>query len=171
MPTLFIAPDPDVLDLYKERVNVHNQEGQENSGFDILCACNAIIEKGRTVAALVSSGICAEMVDDDGSSSAYMLVPRSSICNIPIRQHNGIGIIDAGYRGPIKIPITATANVEVSIPKGSRYFQLVHPSLKPFTVQIVRHEDLSVSRRQSGGFGSTGNEKPALLLNNQKQKD
>lgn len=162
MPTLFIAPDPDVLEQYKYRVDVHNHENQENSGFDLLFADEVVIEKGTSIATLVHSGVCAEMVEDDGSSGAYMLVPRSSISRLPVRQHNGVGIIDRGYRGPIKIPITPTANVAVQIPKGARYFQLVHPSLKPFKVHIVSREDLSTSSRQSGGFGSTGNEGTAF---------
>lgn len=155
MPVLHILPSPEARELYEARVAAHNETYAENSGFDLVIPSKVAIESNLTPT-LVDSGICAEMIEDDGSSGGYMLVPRSSICKVPIRQHNGVGIIDPGYRGPIKIPITLTTGVGIYITKGARYFQLVHPSLRPFQVKIVTA--LSSSLRNTGGFGSTGNE-------------
>jgi len=155
MPTLNIVPDDNAIALYLERVQVHNDTGGENSGFDLVIPEGVTIQP-NALPTLVNSGIRAEMIEDDGSSGGYMLVPRSSICKVPIRQHNGVGIIDPGYRGSIKIPITSTITLPVEVEKGSRYFQLVHPSLKHFKVRVVK--ELSTSARGEGGFGSTGNE-------------
>lgn len=155
MPVLHILPNPDALDMYTDRVQVHNELGSENSGFDLVIP-NDVEISPNALPTLVDSGIRAEMVEDDGTSGGYMLVPRSSICKVAIRQHNGVGIIDPGYRGPIKIPITSSIRLPIQIDKGARYFQLVHPSLKPFKVKIVTQ--LSASMRGAGGFGSTGNE-------------
>jgi len=155
MPILHILPDPNALALYTERVGIHNSSSGEDSGFDLIIPEEVVIRPGA-LPTLVSSGVRAEMVEDDGSSGGYMLAPRSSICKVPIRQHNGTGVIDPGYRGPIKIPITSTNNMDMTIGKGARYFQLVHPSFKPFKVKIVT--ELSSSMRGEGGFGSTGNE-------------
>ena len=155
MPTLYILPSKDAHDMYCERVRVHNETCSENSGFDLIIPKDITIQPGA-LPVLVNSGIRAKMVDDDSTLSGYLLVPRSSICKQPFRQHNGVGIIDLGYRGPIKIPITSTISLPVQISKGARYFQLTHPSLKPFKVEIV--SELSSSARGAGGFGSTGNE-------------
>jgi dUTP pyrophosphatase len=154
MPVLHIVPSADSFKLYEARVAAHNETCAENSGFDLIIPTDVRIES-TTMPTLVDSGIRAEMLEDDGSSGGYMLVPRSSICKVPIRQHNGVGIIDPGYRGPIKIPITGTV-CDVTITSGARYFQLVHPTLKPFRVKIVA--ELTPSKRDTGGFGSTGNE-------------
>jgi deoxyuridine 5'-triphosphate nucleotidohydrolase len=155
MPVLHILPGAGAVDMYTNRVQVHNKSGGENSGFDLVIPTDVVIQPSA-LPTLVDSGICSEMIEDDGSSGGYMLVPRSSICKVAIRQHNGVGIIDPGYRGPIKIPITSIDRLPIKVDKGARYFQLVHPSLKPFKVKIVTQ--LSKSMRGEGGFGSTGNE-------------
>ena len=85
---------------------------------------------------------------------SYMLVPRSSIWRTPLRQSNSIGIIDAGYRGHIMVPVDNISNEDYIIKKGERLFQIVHPSLKPIEVELT--DTLSETERGSGGFGSTG---------------
>ena len=83
-----------------------------------------------------------------------MLVPRSSIFRTPLRQANNIGIIDSGYRGRIMVPVDNRSNRDYFIDAGDRLFQLVHPSLKPISIEIVK--ELDETERGSGGFGSTG---------------
>jgi dUTP pyrophosphatase len=138
---------------YEERVKLHNAS-VGNSGFDL------ILTKSMTVchvAKLAPTGICAEMIEDDGSSGGYFLVPRSSIYKHLVCQHNSVGIIDPGYRGEIKVPIRSTRPTGwTSIHEGTRLFQLVHPSLKPFQVEIV--EVLSETVRGTKRFGSSGQE-------------
>ncbi len=85
---------------------------------------------------------------------SYMLVPRSSVWRTPLRQSNSIGIIDAGYRGHIMVPVDNISNDDHVVRRGERLFQIVHPSLKPITVELT--DTLSETERGSGGFGSTG---------------
>ena len=118
------------------------------------------IPKGETM--LVDFEIQCKMVRifelDDGSlfeePSSFMLVPRSSIFRTPLRQANNIGIIDSGYRGHIMVPVDNHSNEDYIIKNGQRLFQLVHPSLKPISIEVV--EELDETERGSGGFGSTG---------------
>lgn len=86
-------------------------------------------------------------------SMSYMLVPRSSISKTPLRMSNSIGIIDAGYRGEIMAKVDNLSNEIFSVKKGERLFQLIHPSLKSFSVKCV--DELSMTTRGEGGFGST----------------
>jgi dUTP pyrophosphatase len=86
--------------------------------------------------------------------TSFMLVPRSSIFRTPLRQANNIGIIDSGYRGRIMVPVDNRSGEDYIIKNGERLFQLVHPSLKPISIEIV--EELDETERGSGGFGSTG---------------
>ena len=85
---------------------------------------------------------------------SYQLLPRSSIWRTPLRQANGIGIIDAGYRGRIMVPVDNHSGYDYRVKRGDRLFQLVHPSLQPIKVEIV--DELTNSDRGEGGFGSTG---------------
>jgi len=91
---------------------------------------------------------------DNYYNCSYQLVPRSSIWRTPLRQANGIGIIDAGYRGRIMVPVDNRSGRDYRIKRGERLFQIVHPSLQPIHVEIV--DELTNSDRGKKGFGSTG---------------
>ena len=73
--------------------------------------------------------------------SSFMLVPRSSIFRTPLRQSNHIGIIDSGYRGHIMVPVDNISNEDYIIKPKERLFQLVHPSLKPISIEVVELDE------------------------------
>lgn len=90
---------------------------------------------------------------------AYYLYPRSSIIKTPLRLSNSVGIIDSGYRGEITAVVDKIDNQfdSFQIRAMDRYFQLCHPSLMPFKVVMVDTiEELGLTARGDGGFGSTG---------------
>ena len=91
---------------------------------------------------------------DKPYNCSYQLVPRSSIWRTPLRQANSIGIIDAGYRGRIMVPVDNHSGHDYRVKRGDRLFQIVHPSLQPIHVEIV--DKLTNSDRGKKGFGSTG---------------
>ena len=64
------------------------------------------------------------------------------------------GVIDAGYRGEIKIAVLNTSKKEYVCEAGQKIAQLlIQPVVQP---TIVESNDLSVTERGQGGFGSTG---------------
>jgi dUTP pyrophosphatase len=70
---------------------------------------------------------------------------------------NSVGIIDSGYRGFIKASFRNLSPNDYTIEENSRLVQICHPSLKPFVVRLLEHEEeLSITARDVGGFGSTG---------------
>jgi dUTP pyrophosphatase len=85
-----------------------------------------------------------------------LLFPRSSISKYDLTLCNSVGVIDSGYRGEVKLRFKTTHNYNPSkmYRVGDRVGQLV---LVPFvspTINMV--EDLSETKRGSGGFGSSG---------------
>ena len=64
------------------------------------------------------------------------------------------GVIDAGYRGEIKIVMENLADTEQTIHAGDKIANLLPYPVLTTTVEVV--DDLAVSTRGSGGFGSTG---------------
>ena len=87
----------------------------------------------------------------------YYIYPRSSISKTPLMLANHAGIIDTGYRGNLMTAVRNLSNENnYTIEKHSRLFQICSGDLKPFFVIIVDKEDLSVTERNEGGFGSTG---------------
>ena len=67
---------------------------------------------------------------------------------------NGVGTIDADYRGEIKVILINHGQQPFVIERGMRIAQMV---IAPVThVKFVLQEDLETTERQLGGFGSTG---------------
>ena len=85
---------------------------------------------------------------------SYYLYPRSSISKTPLRMANSVGIIDAGYRGNIKVAVDNISDKGYTVSKGQRLFQICAPDLGPIDLELV--EELSASSRGQSGFGSTG---------------
>jgi dUTP pyrophosphatase len=66
----------------------------------------------------------------------------------------GAGVIDADYRGEVKVLLFNHADVDFQVGRGDRIAQLVLERI--YTPEIVEVEDLEESVRGAGGFGSTG---------------
>ena len=64
------------------------------------------------------------------------------------------GVIDAGYRGEIKIVLINLSNQDFEIKKGQKIAQMLIQKIEHPKIEIV--EFLSESGRGEGGFGSTG---------------
>ena len=122
-----------------------------DAGIDLFFPNSVRIPRGESM--LIDFEIQCEMIQGKKNVS-YMLVPRSSVWRTPLRQSNSIGIIDAGYRGHIMVPVDNISNEDYIIKPGERLFQIVHPLLKPIEVELT--DTLSETERGSGGFGSTG---------------
>jgi dUTP pyrophosphatase len=84
----------------------------------------------------------------------YLLLPRSSISKTPLIMKNSVGVIDATYTGNLKVPLLNTSDETFTVNAGERYFQIIHPSMKPFNTKLV--QNLRDTNRGKGGFGSTG---------------
>lgn len=81
------------------------------------------------------------------------LTLRSSAGQKGLTVPNGVGIIDSGYRGNIKVLVTALAD-PVLVAAGERICQLIILPLPRVTMEIGVVED--DTDRGAGGFGSTG---------------
>lgn len=63
-------------------------------------------------------------------------------------------MIDADYRGQVKVLLFNHADTDFEIKEGDRIAQLVLERI--CTPQVVEVEELEESVRGAGGFGSTG---------------
>ena len=67
---------------------------------------------------------------------------------------NGIGTVDADYRGEIKVPMINWSDEDFVINDGDRIAQMV---IAAYTkAELVEVEELSETERGAGGFGHTG---------------
>jgi dUTP pyrophosphatase len=147
---LRILPDNDsVKVLYTNHGTYH--EG--DSGLDLYFPVDVRVEGCST--AVIELGIRCEALDDEGEKYlSYWLAPRSSISRTPLRMANSIGIIDAGYRGVLKVAVDNRSEEMYMIKRGDRLFQICAPDLTDIKMSVV--SELSTTSRGEGGFGSTG---------------
>ena len=171
---LKIWVDPNEVELrekYAEHVKNHNEhiETDEfpNSGFDLLIPEDVTIPKENILNSFfLDCKVKTEMKYIEMPAAYYVFV-RSSFSKTPLILSNHVGVIDAGYRGNVKIALRnlqATTDTDPDpdiggyrLEKYKSIAQICHPFLCPVRVEIVDSEsDLSTTSRGSGGFGSTG---------------
>lgn len=63
-------------------------------------------------------------------------------------------MIDADYRGPVKVLLFNHSDTDFAISEGDRVAQLVLERI--YTPDVVEVQELEESVRGAGGFGSTG---------------
>lgn len=149
----------DVEEMYKN----HNFYHEGDAGLDLFCIQDQTINPGLSYK--IKFGIKCQMEDEYYQMTddeiiiikkkyhSYLLVPRSSISETPLRMSNSIGIIDSGYIGEIMAMVDNHSNEDYEIKKGDRLFQIILPNLNEFSISIV--DELRKTDRNEGGFGST----------------
>ena len=122
-----------------------------DAGLDLYAVEAATVWAGRR--ASVGTGIALEIPP----GHAGLVLPRSGLAaRHGIALVNAPGLIDAGYRGEVRILLLNTDTDEhFEIAPGDRIAQLL---LVPFAAaEPVEVAELAVSERGEGGFGSSGN--------------
>ena len=118
-----------------------------DSGFDLFMPANVTLSPHSTT--MLDLEVRCQLNKTHG----YYLYPRSSISKTPLRLANSVGIIDAGYRGTLKVVVDNISDEVCRIKRGDRLFQICIPSLEPFDVVFGKVE--RETERGEGGFGST----------------
>ena len=81
------------------------------------------------------------------------IAPRSGLA----AKHSidvGAGVIDADYRGEVKVLLFNLSDVDFAINEGDRISQMIIEKYTPTELELV--EELDDTNRGAGGFGSTG---------------
>ena len=85
-----------------------------------------------------------------------LLFPRSSVSKTDLILANSVGVVDSGYRGPIKLRFKEVPRKKfIEYEKGDRVGQIIIMPVPNFEFEEV--DELSDTARGDGGFGSTGN--------------
>ena len=151
--------------FYTVRAEEHNErvvnDRYADSVFDLAVPIQLNLQKhwGNKIPLGIHASMWTQYEDDVNVPQAYYLYPRSSISKTPMRLSNSVGIIDRGYRGEIMAVVDVIDHNKIPYELNAidRHFQICHPSLNPFKVVIVNSkEELGITNRGDGGFGSTG---------------
>ena len=134
----------EVKKLYENHGHFHDGD----AGLDVYVINQQTIQPDETT--LIHLQIACETKN----GRPYLLMPRSSIAETPLRLCNSIGLIDGGYRGEIMAVVDNIKKESYTVEPGQRLFQLVAMDGSPIHFKLV--DELSESTRGEGGFGSTG---------------
>ena len=121
-----------------------------DAGLDLSSAIDVDVGPGER--AMVPTGVAVAIPE----GHAGLVLPRSGLASRQgLTLVNAPGLIDAGYRGEVRVLLLNTDRTETfAISGGERIAQLVLVRVE--TPAVVEVEELALSERGAGGFGSTG---------------
>lgn len=122
----------------------------DDAGLDLRASEPATIGPGERAA--VGTGVAVAIPP----GHAGLVLPRSGLAlKHGIALVNAPGLIDAGYRGEIRVLLLNTdRETAFELEPGDRIAQLLVVAFAP--VAAVEASELSETARGTGGFGSTG---------------
>ena len=122
----------------------------EDLGYDIYAAVMLTIEPhAQTV---VPTGIAIECTSPAGEPMGALLRDKSSMASRRLVLTGGV--IDAGYRGEVRVVMENLGDAPAIIRAGDKIANLIPYPVLTDEVQVVK--ELSESSRKAGGFGSSG---------------
>jgi len=123
------------------------------AGADLRAALDAPLTVRPGERALVPTGLVLEIP----SGFEGQVRARSGLAlKKGLALANGVGTIDADYRGEVGVAVVNLGDSPVTIARGERIAQLV---IAPVArAAFAEAETLRASARGAGGFGSTGSE-------------
>lgn len=122
----------------------------EDLGYDVYAAVPVTIPaKGHAV---ISTGIAIECSSAAGERMGALLRDKSSVAARRLILTGGV--IDAGYRGEVRVLMENLGDTPAEIHAGDKIANLIPYPVLTGEVRVV--DDLSESSRKAGGFGSSG---------------
>lgn len=118
-----------------------------DAGWDLYACEDRFVPSNSR--ATINTGICLEIP----MNYAGLIWPRSGLA-----VKNGIdvfaGVVDAGYRGEVKVCLYNSSEQELTINKGDRIAQILFQEIP--RLRLLASDELSDTERGDGGFGSSG---------------
>ncbi len=120
-----------------------------DAGLDLRAAHDTTLEPGAR--ALVGTGLAVAIPP----GYAGLVLPRSGLAlSQGVTVLNAPGLVDAGYRGELKVLLVNHGEKLASVRRGDRVAQLVIQRVE--RAELIEVTELPASERGAGGFGSTG---------------
>jgi dUTP pyrophosphatase len=133
-----------------QRARLPSRAHPDDAGLDLYALEDVTLAPGAR--AQIHTGIAIEVP----AGHAGLVLPRSGLAaRHGIALVNAPGLIDAGYRGELRVLLLNTDRAsEYRVSAGDRIAQLVIAAVAPTSVTEV--SELTESARGAAGFGSSG---------------
>ncbi|CAG8982214.1 hypothetical protein HYALB_00003651 [Hymenoscyphus albidus] len=156
-PTTMSAPTPTVVSVdaappllikkLSDNARLPTRGSAFAAGYDIYAAKDTVVPaRGKVlvdtdISMAVPEGTYGRIAPRSGLASKYMI-------------DTGAGVIDADYRGQVKVLLFNHGEKDFEIKEGDRVAQLVLERI--YTPEVMEVQELEESVRGAAGFGSTG---------------
>ncbi|KAH8814167.1 deoxyuridine 5'-triphosphate nucleotidohydrolase [Hyaloscypha sp. PMI_1271] len=141
------ATPPLLIKKLSEKAKLPTRGSAFAAGYDIYAAKDTVVPARGKV--LVDTDI--SMAVPDGTYGR--IAPRSGLASKHMID-TGAGVIDADYRGQVKVLLFNHGEKDFEVKEGDRVAQLVLERI--YTPEVMEVKELEESVRGAGGFGSTG---------------
>jgi dUTP pyrophosphatase len=167
VPSVEQAP-PLLIKKLSDKARLPTRGSAFAAGYDLYASKETVVPaRGKVLvdtdlSMAVPAGTCKSLLARDGGIPAAHLMldaadgriaPRSGLASKHFID-TGAGVIDADYRGPLKVLLFNHNDQDFSVAEGDRIAQLIVERI--YTPEVVEVQELEASVRGSGGFGSTG---------------
>jgi dUTP pyrophosphatase len=122
----------------------------EDLGYDLYASANVTLPPRGS--AIVPTGIAVELTSASGEPMGALLRDKSSMAARRLTVTGGV--IDAGYRGEIRVLMENLADTAAEIHVGDKLVNMIPYPVLTTPVEVC--EELSETGRNAGGFGSSG---------------
>ena len=141
------------------RVLISKKEGAQLPAYETIAAAgmdlvafidkDIVLKPGERV--LIPTGILVGIPEGFEAE----IRPRSGLAlKYGVTILNAPGTIDSDYRGEIKVILINLGNMDFTVRNGDRIAQMVFKNVVRVSLDVV--EELPETKRNKGGFGSTG---------------
>ena len=133
-------------------VPVPAYQSEFSAGADLQACIDGPVTIAPHERALIPSGIAIEPSDNGVGAFIFArsgLASKKGVCLA-----NSVGVVDADYRGEIKVALLNTSNEPYTVQPFERIAQLVIMPI--IQADFEEADELADTERGSGGFGSTG---------------
>ena len=135
--------------LRSDKARVPTRGSALSAGYDLYSSEAAVIPaQGQGLVATDISIIVPE-------GTYGRVAPRSGLA-VKHGISTGAGVIDADYRGEVKVVLFNHSQKDFEIAEGDRIAQLVLEKIVLAEIEQITAEQLEATDRGEGGFGSTG---------------
>lgn len=122
----------------------------EDLGYDLYASDSVTIPpRGHSV---IPTGIAIELTGSAGEPLGALLRDKSSMAARRLTATGGV--IDAGYRGEVRVLMENLGDTAAEIHTGDKLINLIPYPVLTTPVEVM--EELTESSRKAGGFGSSG---------------
>ncbi len=120
---------------------------EDDAGCDLFSVEEVLIKRGERVQ--IKTGIAMEIP----RGYVGLIWDKSGLSHKAGLKTLG-GVIDSGYRGEIMVGLINLGQEDYKLEKGHKVCQMIIQ--EKTTIKFLESDELSISERDSGGFGSSG---------------